>query len=252
MAYIGGKSKGYQHIVEILNNECFDDFDYIEPFIGYAHILRRIINKKSYTANDNNKLLYTLLKYIQKSNKYPKITKLEYELLKNDNSHKNIVKKSFAAFTYSYNGKEFGGYTNILHGRNYPEERKSYYDLLRDNEIFMKTKIFNKSYDEFNPKGKLIYCDPPYEKTTEYGKNKFDHDKFWDTMRKWSKNNYVFISEYNAPKDFIKLSSKKKFSTLSGKGSKDLRTEKLFAHESIKYKPLYNKLIKKKSKKKSR
>ena len=70
-------------------------------------------------------------------------------------------------------------------------------------------------------------------------------------MRKWSKNNYVFISEYNAPKDFIKLSSKKKFSTLSGKGSKDLRTEKLFAHESIKYKPLYNKLIKK-SKKKSR
>ena len=40
----------------------------------------------------------------------------------------------------------------------------------------------------------LIYCDPPYQHTTGYSTGGFDHDKFWDTMRKWSKNNYIFIS----------------------------------------------------------
>ena len=29
--------------------------------------------------------------------------------------------------------------------------------------------------------------------------------KFWETMRKWSKNNIVVISEREAPKDFKKV-----------------------------------------------
>lgn len=241
MAYVGGKSKAYQHITNILNHECFDNFDYLEPFIGYGHILRRVVNKKSYTASDNNPLLLTLLKYIQETNKkYPNISEKEYYELKTDNSKKNIIKKAFAAFCYSYNGKEFGGYTNIVGDRNYPKERKKYYDLLRDNETFLDTKLKLKNYLSYNPKNKLIYCDPPYSKTTGYASSvDFDHDEFWNTMRKWSKNNYVFISEYKAPKDFIVLSLKRKHSSLAGKGSSSIRIEKLFVHKSFKNSKMY-------------
>ena len=67
MAYLGGKSKSAEHILDILNNPVFDSYDYIEPFCGYCHILRRVVNKKSYTISDNNKLLITLLKHVQKT-----------------------------------------------------------------------------------------------------------------------------------------------------------------------------------------
>ena len=259
MAYIGGKSKKYNHITDILNNKCFDNFDYLEPFVGYGHILRRVVNKKSYMASDSNELLIQLLNFVQNTNKkYPKISEKEYIDLKNDKSVKNRVKKAFAAFCYSYNGKEFGGYTNIVGERNYPKERKKYYDSLRKNDTFMDTKLMLKNYLQYKPKNKLIYCDPPYEKTTGYSTSvDFDHKLFWETMRKWSENNVVFVSEYNAPKDFVMISSCKKYSSLSGRGSVDVRTEKLFIHKSFLKKKIYLYLkntikSKRKSKRKSK
>jgi hypothetical protein len=54
--------------------------------------------------------------------------------------------------------------------------------------------------------GKCIWigqCDPPYKGTTSYKTGTFDHDKFWEWCRDMSKNNVVFISEYEAPDDFI-------------------------------------------------
>jgi site-specific DNA-adenine methylase len=63
------------------------------------------------------------------------------------------------------------------------------------------------SYDEWKPDGAFIYCDPPYAGVGQeyFGlakKASFDSDKFWETMRKWSENNVVVISEYKAPDDF--------------------------------------------------
>ena len=235
MAYIGGKAKCYSHIIEILNNEMFDKMDYLEPFVGYCHILKRIRNKNRYLISDVNPLLITLLKYIQKNTNYPIITKQEYENLKKSTSNDTatMISKSFAAFCYSYNGKEFGGYT--LHDksgkRDYPEERKRYYKFLYSNEPFSKSKIYLKNYYEYEPENMLIYCDPPYNNTTKYGNIKFDSEKFWEIMRKWSKKNYVYISEYNAPKDFIMISNNNKWSSLAGKGSNTKRIENLFTYK---------------------
>ena len=47
----------------------------------------------------------------------------------------------------------------------------------------------------------LVYCDPPYESTTNY-RDGFDHDVFWNFVRDISCYNLVYISEYNAPDDF--------------------------------------------------
>lgn len=50
----------------------------------------------------------------------------------------------------------------------------------------------------------VIYCDPPYANTKQFANSQnFNYDEFWETMRQWSKNNYVLISELEAPDDFI-------------------------------------------------
>jgi len=226
MAYIGGKSKCYSHIIKILNDPKYNGMNYLEPFMGMCHILKRIENKNNYYASDININLYTLLKGIQKKKEFINLSKKRYYELKEE---KSSFEKSLAAFTYSYNGKEFGGYTktNKEHTRNYPQERIRYYQTLQQNNIFMKTKIKNCDYSDWNPRGYLIYCDPPYKDTTDYSTN-FDHSKFWETIRQWSKKNTVFVSEYTAPKDFKVVSKAEKYMSLSGSGSSSIRTEKLF------------------------
>ena len=110
MAYLGSKAKNADHILKVLNHTRFDGMDYVEPFVGYGHILRRISNKSSYIASDSNPLLIILLKAIQKREKIPTITKDEYDTLKHKTS--DTLKRATAAFTYSYCGKQFSGYVD--------------------------------------------------------------------------------------------------------------------------------------------
>jgi DNA adenine methylase len=244
MAYVGSKAKGAEHILEVLNDPIFDGMHYVEAFCGYCHILRRIENKKSYRVSDCNPLLITLLKAVQKKQKLPTITEDEYHTLKYQNA--NTLKRAVAAFTYSYCGKEFGGYVDkyIRDGkkRSYSAERKRYYQELQTNEQFMSSNIRCIDYRKLHYKNKLIYCDPPYANTTGYKNgghdNDFDSNEFWDLMRKWSADNYVFISEYKAPTDFKCVTSAMKQSSLAIEG-RTIRKEKLFVHKSV-----YDKLSK--------
>ena len=238
MTYLGGKAKGADHILKVLNDPMFDGMHYVEPFIGYAHILRRVENKKSYRASDCNSLLITLLKAVQNKRTLPKISENEYHKLKNQNG--NTLRRAVAAFCYSYCGKEFGGYVDkyVRDGskRSYSEERKRYYKTLQENEQFMSANIRCIDYCKLKFKNKLIYCDPPYANTTGYKnkneENDFDSEKFWELMRKWSQDNYVFISEYRAPRDFKCVTSTMKQSSLAIEGRTD-RIEKLFVHQSV-------------------
>ena len=77
------------------------------------------------------------------------------------------------------------------------------------------------------PKDSVVYCDPPYRGTQHYG-NQFDHDAFW----KWCRTREfpVYISEQEAPRDFVQIFSVKKnvsFNKCSGKK----RNEGLFLHK---------------------
>jgi DNA adenine methylase len=173
------------------------------------------------------------MKGIQKGLEIPNISKEQYTELKRYSTDTSFI-RSVACFTYSYNGKEWGGYTltDRTGTYNYVRQRTNYYNKLRQNDTFMKTTFTLQDYKTLNPLGSLIYCDPPYRGTTGYGSNAFDHDEFWDTMRKWSlqEGNTVFISEYQAPSDFHCIGSSKKYSTLSRKSERSIRTEKLFVY----------------------
>ena len=236
MSYVGGKARKCDHILSMLNNPSFDGMDYLEPFVGYGHILRRIAKKKSYTASDANELLIALLKGIQNRQVVPSISEKEYLKLKHDNKNKSF-RRAVAAFAYSYKGMQFTGYFDKRRGRSYADEQKRYYRLLQDNEQFRRTRLKRADYASLNPSNVLIYCDPPYANTTGYNQgDRFDNNKFWSVMRQWSKKNIVFVSEYKAPPDFKCVACCKKYNQLSPTGNPSIRMERLFVHSSIAHK----------------
>ena len=61
------------------------------------------------------------------------------------------------------------------------------------------------SYENLDFINALIYCDPPYQGTSGYKTGAFDHDRFFEWCRQQAKKNIVFVSEYNAPDDFIEV-----------------------------------------------
>lgn len=241
MSYLGAKAKCADHILEVLNDPIFDGMHYVEPMVGYAHVLRRVQNKRSYKASDFNPLLITLLKAIQNKRKLPNITEEQYYKLKYQKG--NTLRRAVAAFTYSYCGKQFAGFVDkyMRDGKrkSYAEERKRYYANLQENEQFMSANIRCIDYRKLKYKNKLIYADPPYANTTGYKKddekNEFDSEEFWNIMRRWSKDNCVFISEYNAPPDFKCVTFADKQSSLAIEG-RTTRREKLFVHKSVYHK----------------
>ena len=62
-----------------------------------------------------------------------------------------------------------------------------------------EVKATNKSYHDFSEvSGAILYLDPPYEGTTQYGYiNSFNSQEFYDWAFEMAKNNIVIISSYS-------------------------------------------------------
>lgn len=83
----------------------------------------------------------------------------------------------------------------------------------------------------------------PYDGTTGYGNEKFNSDEFWKYMRHISNNHLVFVSEQNAPEDFISIWHKPFIRTLDvNKNNQFKVTEQLFIHKSW-YDMIQNKAV---------
>ena len=102
-------------------------------------------------------------------------------------------------------------------------------------ESLQRLIVLNKNYNEVElPNGVVIYCDPPYKGTKEYREGGFNHNEFWDWVRETIKTQKVFISEYSAPPDFLKVLEFKRKSSLQGGTQKHNKqpNECVFLHES--------------------
>ena len=103
--------------------------------------------------------------------------------------------------------------------------------------LLIHAKIHDaRDYGEWNPKGSLVYSDPPYldNKLGPKCFRDFDHERFWDTMRAWSedeRDNLVLISERVAPDDFVSIWTARSTLTVSRKGYEN--QEHLFIHKSM-------------------
>ena len=100
----------------------------------------------------------------------------------------------------------------------------------------LNVKFTNIDYRDLKIKNAVIYCDPPYQGTTKYETESFEYDGFWNWCREMSKENWLFVSEYNAPDDFECIWSKEHLANFDcNRGddtSKKVRVEKLFTYRT--------------------
>ncbi len=255
--YPGNKKNGSEPILEILNNPKLDGMNYLEPFVGMGHILRRMENKQNYLASDLSPYAYHVLTAIKNHGRFPNITKPVYLYFKANrylprNSKSLKLLKSILHpqdFEFEYEELEafaalatfrsqpwatYQGNASDGESQNWKKQREEEYRLLLQSDVFFKTEIVFGDYIEYpiDIMNTVIYCDIPYSSSKatnkihygDHAKN-FDYETFWNRVRTWSSrklNNFVFVSEYHAPSDFITVTQFEK------RGVTKLNVEKLF------------------------
>lgn len=99
---------------------------------------------------------------------------------------------------------------------------------------------FIKSIPHEILKDSVIYCDPPYEDTTEYMVDGFNHDEFWQWFRETPYS--VYVSSYKAPDDIKPLNFELKRSLLAG-GAGELKVENLYFNGKGNYTPTFEDML---------
>lgn len=231
----GIKSKIADYIVPVIQSyiAVSGSRTYIEPFCGGCNVIDKI-KANNRIAADKNEYLIALFKHLQSGGKLPDaVPKEEYDRVRADKESFPAWYVGAVGFLASFNGRFFdGGYAGI----GYDRGRKRDYFRENSSNILKQMQrggiagidFMVKDYREFCPKGCVVYCDPPYDETKEYGIAKaFNRLEFWQIMRDWSRCNTVLISEQKAPEDFITVWEKEIDRTMKAKEHFRV-TEKLF------------------------
>ena len=219
MKYMGSKSRIARSIVPILQSYIKENNIelYLEPFVGGANIIDKIKCKQK-IGNDINRPLIALLNYVKSDGiLIDEVSKDFYDEVKNNQDKYEDWIVGCVGFLASYNGRFFdggyakSGYEKIKNGfkyRDYYKEAKNNIIVQSKSNLFKQVVFECGDYidflEKYNPKNSLIYFDPPYKNVKQYRNSiRFDYDLFWNTVRKYSKNNICIVSELEAPKDFV-------------------------------------------------
>ena len=235
--YMGSKARIAKNISPIINQaiQNTESKIYIEPFVGGANMIEHI-KCESKIGLDNNKYLIEFWNELQNGwNPLDNIqmTKELYDDVKTNKDNYFPCVVALTGLCATYNAKWFGGYAGIVHTKA-NTERNYYNESVRNvlkqinqlKDVRFKTMDYKDIESQVNA---TIYCDPPYQGTTKY-QNEFNHEEFWEWVRKMSQDNNVFVSEYNAPDDFECIWQKELTTTLD-KNSRSKSVEKLFIYK---------------------
>lgn len=225
MRYQGGKSDIAKQIAAIINQH--ESQNYYEPFVGGASVLAEV-KKQNRTASDISEDLIMMWKAVQDGWTPPgTITEDQYNSLKNAQPS---ALRGFAGYGSSWGAKWFDGYARDPKGNtNYAAQSRD--SILKKKPNIMDVLFLNTDYKNLDIRpGSVVYCDPPYAGTEGYDKaGSFNHNEFWDWVRKTSGHSKVFVSELKAPEDFTVVWSRSHNSSYHNKnGAGKTRTEKLF------------------------
>lgn len=162
---------------------------------------------------DKQKYLIALLQNLHRINELPEfVSKEHYSDVRNAYNHQINKYPDWytggVGFLASYNGRFFdGGYAGVVNTkagtvRDYYAEAKR--NLETQAPSLTDIQFICKDFKETESlSGYVIYCDPPYSGTKQYGVSKnFDYDRFWTWVRTFSQDNVVLVSEHQAPQDF--------------------------------------------------
>ena len=231
MQYLGSKRRIAKYILPVMLSVRSSRQTWVEPFVGGANIIDKVHGKRM--GNDINKYLIALFKSICMGWCPPKkITKKEYEEIRNNKSKYPDALVGFVGFCCSFGGKWWGGYARkVTRNPTYSYAASGSNSLVRQSKL-LRGVVFTCGdyYNMAIPSDSLIYCDPPYENTTKYS-NPFDSNRFWRWCReKIYEGHLLFVSEYSAPEDFLPVVTVPAMSKIK-KSTYQPRTERLFAHK---------------------
>lgn len=236
MKYMGSKSRHAKHILPIILKDREPDQWYVEPFVGGANVIDKVDGNR--IGADINPYVIAMLDALSKGweppqeidkNTYDKHRKMYYQ---SDIREAHLT--GYIGVNGSYNGRFYdGGYAGVtpIKGggvRNYPLE--AYKNVMKQSPTLAGVKFICCSYLDIEiPKNSIIYCDPPYQNSKEYRAGTVIYEEFWQWCRdKVTDGHQVFVSEYDAPSDFVCVWSKGVNSSLTKDTGEKKATEKLF------------------------
>jgi DNA adenine methylase len=235
-SFSGGKQKIGKKLAQVIADKTkelkFDVKGYCEPFCGMLGVFQHIpdyFSDLEYKAGDINNSITKMWQSAQQDFIPPTIvTEDEYNKLKNGI---DSAERGYVGHQYGFGGKFFKGYAP-KYGKNIDSTSASN-NVVRIGKKLKDVKFTYGDYTQFSDlDGYIIYCDPPYGNTECHYLKKFNSEDFHNWCRMMSEKNLVFVSEYNAPKDFTEIWSKSiKLSGVSkseGKHISKVRTERLF------------------------
>lgn len=181
MKYMGSKARIANDILSIVLKDRTPDQYYFEPFVGGANIIDKVDGRR--VGSDINSHVISALILIRDNidmlpinNK--EFTERDYKLVKKDPSH---YLYGYVGFALSYAGKFYGGWCRDRENkRDYVKE--AFNNARKQSPKLQGLSLKVGAYDEINliSKNCIIYCDPPYQNTTKYSTNNFDHPKFFE------------------------------------------------------------------------
>ena len=215
MKYMGSKSRIASSILPIIQQrmEDYNLHTYVEPFVGGANVIDKVKCEKRIGC-DKQKYLIALYENLHRFSELPIfVTKEHYSDVRDCYNTSNGKYEDWyigaIGFLASYNGRFFdGGYAGLVNTkagtvRNYYDEAKRNLESQIESLKGIEWRSGDYRTTCSNLEDCLIYCDPPYKGTKQYGTSKdFNHDEFWDWCRQMSERNIVLISEHNARDDF--------------------------------------------------
>lgn len=243
MRFMGSKNRISKYIVPFIQN-CINKNEittYFEPFVGGANIIDKVKCERR-IGNDSHTELIALFKALQDGYEPPMtITEEEYQDVRQNRDDYPPHYVGLVGFCATFGAKYFGGFgrgrkADGITERDVPNE--GIRNLLKQQPNIMDVEFTNANYldiDMQDAKGWMIYCDPPYEGTTKYNKQSINYKEYWDWVRNISKDNYVLVSEYNAPEDFYCIWDKEVVLPLQV-SIRDTRVERLFTYNEGLYK----------------
>ena len=226
---MGSKSRIAKYILPIILADRTEGQYYVEPFVGGANSIDKVTGNR--IGADNNNYLIAMWNKLKNGWVPPEFITRDFYSECRDKYNNNSASDDeypiigYVGFNGSYGGRFYdGGYaglTTTKHGkeRNYPLE--AYNNVMAQIEHIKDINFIYSDYQDIEiPSNSIIYCDIPYANSKEYKSAKsFNHDSFWTWCRdKASQGHMVFVSEYNAPDDFVCVWEKEVSSSLSANG----------------------------------
>lgn len=227
MKYMGSKNRHAKDILPIILKDR-GSRTFVEPFCGGCNLMDKVTGSR--LGGDVHSYLMAMWSKVSEGWRPPaKFSEREYHEMKKSPENFRPELVGYVGFALSYGGKWFGGWRRDSKGvRDYVGE--SYRSAMKQFPLLEGVDFSLASYDELDiPDDSIVYCDPPYANTTKY-LNDFNSGLFWDWVRSMSVRHAVFVSEYEAPDDFITVWSKPVSSSLSRDTGSVRAVEKLFTY----------------------